>query len=112
MNILRFAICKKLPELLGRTPLILYENAACHKAGRVTSHLTSYEWETLPHPPYSPNMSLQTLIYFLATVKEPLRGVRFENLDSLEAEVASQIRRINFSCNGNQKVSTQMGIRH
>lgn len=97
MKHLRPAIRKKRPELLEATPLILHDNAACHKAGRVTSLLTSYGWNVLPHPAYSPDMSPPDFDLF-PKLKEPMRGTRFEDLDSLEEEVANQVRRINFGC--------------
>ena len=97
MTVLRPAIRKKRPELFECTPLILHDNAACHKAGRVTSRLTLYHWDILPHPPYSPDMSPPDFDLF-PKLKEPLRGVRFDDLDALEVEVASQIRRINHGC--------------
>ena len=31
-------------------------------------------------------------------LKEPVRGVRFEDLNTLEAEVVNQVRHINFGC--------------
>ena len=97
MNVLRPAIRKKRPELLEVTPLILHDNAACHKAHVVTSLLDTYCWEVLPHPAYSPDMSPPDFDLF-PKLKEPLRGVRFDDLESLEVEVASQVRHINFGC--------------
>lgn len=97
MKYLRPAVRKKRPGLLEVTPLVLHDNAACHKAERVTSLLTSYGWDVLPHPPYSPDMSPPDYDLF-PKLKETLRGIRFHDLDSLQEEVANQIRAINFGC--------------
>ena len=64
MKYLGPALRKKSPELLEVTPLIFNDNA--HAKGRedkqgeaiypirMTSFLTSYEWDELPHLAYSP----------------------------------------------------------
>ena len=88
---------KKRRSLLDATPLILHDNATCHKTYRVTSIITSYNWDVLPHPHYSPDMSPPDFDLF-PKLKEPLRGVRFYDLGDLELEVAKQVRRINLSC--------------
>lgn len=97
MNSLRPALRKKRKSLLDATPLLLHDNATCHKSHRVTSLITSYSWEVLPHPPYSPDMSPPDFDLF-PKLKEPLRGVRFYDLDDLEVEVARQVRRVNSGC--------------
>ena len=66
-------------------------------AERLTSLLTSYGWDVLPHPPYSPDMSPPDYDLF-PKLKETLRGIRFNDLDSLQEEVAIQIRAINSGC--------------
>jgi hypothetical protein len=48
---------QKQPDLLGDGPLILHDNACPHLAKIVTDLLSKYEWEVLPHAPYSPDMS-------------------------------------------------------
>ena len=92
-----FSACntEKRPELLEVTPLILHDNAACHKAKGVTSLLDMYCWEVLPHPAYSPDMS-PPIFDFFSKLKEPLRMVGFEDLESFGVEVSNQVRRINF----------------
>ena len=94
---LRPAVRKKRPGLLEATPLILHDNAACHKAERVTSLWTSYGWDVLPHPTYIPDMSPPDFDLF-PKLKEPLRCTRFYDLEDLQGEVANQIRVINFGC--------------
>lgn len=97
MKYLRPAIRKKRPELLRASPLILHDNASCHKAARVTSLLTSYGWDVLPHPAYSPDISPPDFDLFMK-LKESLRGIRFDDLDILEERVANEVRQINFGC--------------
>jgi len=48
---------KNRPDLLGDGSLILHDNARPHLGKVVTDLLTKYEWEVLPHMPYSPDMS-------------------------------------------------------
>ena len=56
MDLLRPAIRKKQKTLLEGASLILHDNSACHESQRVTSLLTSYDLNVLPHPAYSPDM--------------------------------------------------------
>ena len=81
-------------------PLILHDNAAFHKSQRVKSLFTSNKWNVLPHPAYSLDMSLHPTpdSDLFPKLKEPLRGVRYYNLDVLELEVARQIRCMNSGC--------------
>ena len=97
MKKLRPTIRKKRRTLLNAKPLILPDNASCHKSERVTSLSTSYEWDVLPHPPYSPDMSPPDFDLF-PKLKEPLRGICFDDLDELGDEVAKQVQRLNSGC--------------
>ena len=63
----------------------------------MTSLLRSYDWEVLPHPAYSPDMSPPVFELF-PKIKESLRGVRFEDLNTPEAEVVNLVRRIDLGC--------------
>lgn len=91
MKISRPAIRRKQPKLMEGTPL--HDNATCHKAGRVTSLLMPYDLETFPHSPYYPDMSPSDFDLKLSE----RQGMRFEDFGSLEADVASQIKRITFA---------------
>ena len=75
---------KKRRSLLNDIPLTLHDKASCHKSESVTSLLKSYEWDVLPHPAYSTDMSLPDFDHF-PKLKEPLRVIRFDDLDELEA---------------------------
>ena len=87
---LRHAIRKKRPDLLVRGPIILHDNAAAHKCKQVAELLTSYQWEVLEHPPYSPDMSPPDYDLF-PKLKENLRGHRFESLEVLQVTASAQI---------------------
>ena len=54
---LRPSIRKNRLELLKAGPIILHDNAAPHVSAGVTSLLSSYGWEKLAHPAYSPDIS-------------------------------------------------------
>ena len=97
MKYLRPAVWKKRPELLEATPLILHDNAACHKAEKVTLLLTSYGRDVSQHPAYLPDMSPPDFDLF-TKLKELLRSTRFYDLEDRQEEVANQIRVINFCC--------------
>jgi histone-lysine N-methyltransferase SETMAR len=86
-NHLRAAIRKKRPQRLDDV-IILHDNASSHSARAVQEVIDGYGWETLPHPPYPPDLSPCDFHLFPA-FKCPMRGIRFE---SLEAVVASADR--------------------
>lgn len=96
-SVLRPAIRRKRPELLAVGPLILHDNASCHKSGVVKALLEEYEWEVLPHPPYSPDISPPDFDLF-PKLKEPLRGIRYSDLDELHEAMNAEVRRINKNC--------------
>ncbi|VVC24343.1 Hypothetical protein CINCED_3A013063 [Cinara cedri] len=60
----------------------------------VVALLEKYGWERLKHPPYSPDLSPPDFDLF-PKLKEPLRGIRFPNLDILNKEVSQRIRELN-----------------
>jgi len=57
MEELRRKMHKNRPDLLGDGPLSLHDNAHPHLGKVVTDLLSKYEWEVLPHAPYSPDMN-------------------------------------------------------
>jgi len=83
---------KNRPDLLGDGPLILHDSARPH-LGKVcvTDLLSKYEWELLPHAPYSPDMSPPEFDLF-HKLKEPMPGHRFPSLDEVSAAVTRAIR--------------------
>jgi hypothetical protein len=87
---------KNRPDLLGDGPLILYDSARPHLRKVVTDLLSKYEWEVLPHAPYSPDMSPPDLDLF-HNLKEPMRAHRFPSLEEVSAAVTRAIRGLNKS---------------
>lgn len=81
---LRPAIRKKRPDLLERGVILLHDNARPHVAGVVSSLLASYGWETLDHPPYSPDLSPCDFFLF-GKLKAKLRGRRFGTEEAINA---------------------------
>jgi hypothetical protein len=62
----------------------------------VTDLLSKYEWEVLPHVPYSPDMSPQDFNLF-HKLKEPMHGHRFPCLEEVSAAVTRFFRGLNKS---------------
>jgi hypothetical protein len=87
---------KNRPDLLGDGPLILHDNARPHLRKAVTDLLSKYEWEVLPHAPYSPDMSPPDLDLF-QKLEELIRGHRFPSLEEVSAAVTRAIRGLNRS---------------
>jgi hypothetical protein len=87
---------KNRPDLLGDVPLILHDNAGPHLEKVVTYLVSKYEWEVLPHAPYSPDMSKPDFGLF-HKFKEPMRGHRFPSLEEVYAAVTRAIRGLNKS---------------
>ena len=96
MKELRRKMHKNRPDLLRDGPLILHDNARPHLGKVVTGLLSKYEWEVLPHAPYSPDMSPPDFDLF-PKVKEQMRGHRFSSLEEVSAAVTRAIRGLNKS---------------
>ena len=87
------AISDKQPDLLAAGVVLLHDNATCHKAQLVQSQLEAFQWEELPHPPYSPDLSPCDFDLF-PILKEPLRGQRFRTLQDLGTAVTERAREL------------------
>ena len=96
-TILRPAIRRKRQEMIGRTPLILRDNASPHKANVVKELMEPYQMEVLDHSLYSPDLNPPPPPFdWFQKLKESLRGLRYDSLDELESAVNREVRRINF----------------
>ncbi|VVC42113.1 Hypothetical protein CINCED_3A015308 [Cinara cedri] len=84
---LRPEIRKKRPGMLQNGVSMLHDNARPHIEAPVVALLEKYGWKRLKHPPYSPDLSPPDFDLF-PKLKEPLRGIRFPNLDILNEEVS------------------------
>jgi hypothetical protein len=88
---LRRKMHKNRPDLLGEGPLILNDNARPQLGKVVTDLLSKYEWQVLPHAPYSPHMSPPDFDLF-HKLKKPMGGHRFPSLEEVSAAVTRAIR--------------------
>ena len=93
---------------MAADPIILHDNAAPHLSEGMTSLLANYKWETLPHPPYSPDVSSCDCDLFPRS-KENVRGVRIEDFKELEDAMAEQVRLYERGCltTGMQKLPSR-----
>jgi len=96
MQKLRRKMHKDLLDLLGDGPVILHEKARPHLGKVVIDLLSKYEWEVLPHWPYSPDMSPPDFDSF-HKLKEPMRGHCFPSLKKVSAAFTRAIRGLNKS---------------
>lgn len=70
--------------LLRRAPILQMDNAPCHRANATQSHIKDVlGWEQIVHPPYSPDLAPSDFHLF-RSMKNHLRGVRFQNNADLE----------------------------
>jgi transposase len=87
---------KNRPDLLGVEPINLHDNARPHLGKAVTNLLSKYEWEVLPHVPYSPDMSPLDFD-LLHKLKESMRGHHFPFLEEVSVAVTQTIQGLNKS---------------
>ena len=72
------------PALVNRKgPILLHDNARPHVAKTTLQKLNELGYETLPHPPYSPDL-LPTDYHFLRHLENFLRGKCFKNLSDIK----------------------------
>ncbi len=82
-NVVKPAYRTKRRDIPIRSAILLHDNARPHTARLTTETLDELGWETLEHPPYSPDLS--PCDYFLfGPLKEALGGHRFESNDDVE----------------------------
>ena len=83
---LRREIQNKRRGMLSRGVLLLHDNALPHTAALTQNLITSFGWEQIDHPPYSPDLAPSDFHLFLH-LKKFLAGQRFENDDDLKDAV-------------------------
>jgi len=79
---------------ISRSDQRSYINARSHASGAVSEILENYEWQVLPHPPYSPDMSPPAFDLF-PKLKKPHRGKRFRNIEEASNVVTRVLTRVN-----------------
>jgi histone-lysine N-methyltransferase SETMAR len=79
----------------GKNPaemLLQHDNALPHKSLRTRKHITKIGWTVPPHPPYSPDLALSDF-HLTGSLKDALRGTRFEDDNSVNEAVWEWLRR-------------------
>jgi len=97
------------PALVNRKgPILLHDNARPHVSLIVANKLAELNYEVLPHPPYSPDIS-PTDYHFFKHLDNFLRDKKFTNLEQIKNDFQSFIdtRDLNFYENGIQKLVTR-----
>lgn len=83
---LRDAIAEKRPGM--QDILFLHDNAPPHTALVTRQKLTGFEWELLPHPPYSPDLA-PTDYHLFRSLQNHLNGKKFEDDGEITRELHS-----------------------
>ncbi|GAV03390.1 hypothetical protein RvY_13819 [Ramazzottius varieornatus] len=75
----------KQPKLVNRDkPLLLHDNAKAHSAKKTSAKLRELGLETLPHPPYSPDLA-PTDYHFFLNFDNFLRGRKFNSEEAVKS---------------------------
>lgn len=94
------------PALINRKgPIILHDNARPHTAKQTQDKLMYLNYEILPHPPYSPDLS-PTDFHFFKHLQNSLNGKTFRNEEVLKTEFERFIasRSLDFYVTGIEKL--------
>ncbi|GBM61069.1 Mariner Mos1 transposase [Araneus ventricosus] len=79
---LKRAMKSKRPGTLSNGVILLHDNARPHTANAVKTTLQQFRWETLEHPPYSPDLS-PCDFHIFGPLKQAIRGHRFTTDDEV-----------------------------
>jgi histone-lysine N-methyltransferase SETMAR len=84
IEIVHQKLSQKQPALVNRQgPILLHDNARPHASQMTLQKLNELAYETLPHPPYSPDQS-PTDYHFFKPLKTSLREKTFANQTTVE----------------------------
>lgn len=83
---LKTSLAKKRRGKLHSQILFHHDNAPAHSSRAVRALLREFRWETLPHPPYSPDLAPSDFFLF-PKLKESLKGTRFDSLEQAKQQV-------------------------
>lgn len=91
-----------------RDVILLHDNARPHTANETRLKLEEMSWETLEHPPYSPDLS-PCDFYMFGPLKDALGGQRFNDNAAVEVFVRNWLRTrpVSFYNDGMQKLPTR-----
>ncbi|GAV06887.1 hypothetical protein RvY_16798 [Ramazzottius varieornatus] len=88
----------KQPKLVNRDkPLLLHDNAKAHSAKKTSAKLRELGLETLPHPPYSPDLA-PTDYHFFSNFDNFLRGRKFNSEEAVKSAFENFAFRKGLSC--------------
>lgn len=90
-NTVKPAYRSKRRDIPIRSAILLQDNARPHTARLTMETLNELGWETLEHPPYSPDLS-PCDYYLFGPLKEALGGLRFETNAEVESFVREWLR--------------------
>ena len=88
---LREAIKNMRRGKLTRGVLLQQDNARPHTSMETMGVIQELGFETVPHPPYSPDLAPSDYWLF-AAMKRPLKGRRYDNLQQLASAVSKWVR--------------------
>jgi histone-lysine N-methyltransferase SETMAR len=74
--------------MLSATTLLLHDNARPHSFAQTQDLITSFKWEQMDQPPYSPDLAPSDYHLFLH-LKKFLGGKRFDDSDDLKIAVSA-----------------------
>jgi transposase len=76
-NDVHYAIRKKIPEKPSKKTILLHENACPQTANLAKATLASVGWETVNHPPYSPDLA-PSLFHLFRAMKAHIGRQKFQ----------------------------------
>ena len=85
------AIKQKRRGFLSKTVLLLHDKARPHTANATVETIQALHFETLSHPPYSPDLAPSDFHVF-GPLNEALRGRHFSSDDEVKEAVHSWLR--------------------
>ena len=88
---MRDAIKAKRRRKLSSGIFLQHDNAPAHTSKRTLEEFEKLRIETLPHPPYSPDLAPSDYWLF-SEMKKPLRGKRFSDFEHLKSAVVAGFR--------------------
>jgi len=77
--------------MLSAAILLLHDNAWPHTAAQTQDLITSFKWEQMDHPPYSPDLAPSYYHLFLH-LKKFLGGKQFDDDDDLKDAVQKWLK--------------------
>uniref|UniRef100_A0A0K0F2C8 Histone-lysine N-methyltransferase SETMAR n=1 Tax=Strongyloides venezuelensis TaxID=75913 RepID=A0A0K0F2C8_STRVS len=99
-------LSEKRPSLVNRKgPILLHDNARPHVSKTTLQKLNDLKYETLRHPPYSPDLA-PTDFHFFKNLDQFLKDKVFKNEESIKIAFEEFIasREARFYANGTNKL--------